>query len=596
VTVDELEAETGYDFLSNLPAGIQLLVEANDQPPVAKWGGETSGVEGSPVKFDGTGSTDPDANDALTYEWNFGDGVTGTGAKPTHVFADNGVYTVVLTVKDHAGAEDSQSNTVTVSNVAPTAAFGNNGPVDEGSRFTLSFSGASDQSTTDAAAGFQYRFDCGSGFGDWGSSPTVNCATTDNGLFPVRGDIRDKDGGSSSYAGSVRVNNVAPTALYINNGPVLEGAAFTLGFSGQSDPSSDDAAAGFQYRFDCGDGFGSWSTSPNVNCQTSDDGTYHTHAEIADKDGASTAYAADVVVQNTPPTGTFATTAPVNEGGVFTLSISGSADASSADQAAGFSYRFDCGNGFGAWSSSPARVCTATDNPGYSTLAEIRDKDGGYNTYSLFSTVRNVNPSVVLSSSPPIYSGGTYEISGGFADLGQADAPWSYSIDWGNGTTSGSTTMQGAITGSRSYANAGNYTVTLRVTDKDGGVGSASTTLHVNRLPGSMSVNPNQINIRSSGNGQVIATVFGNARFDGAAIDISSVRIGQVSPDEKGNGDAKSSIADLNRDGIADLVVHFNRDELVSSGALGASTSELVLYANLTDGRQIEARGSVSTR
>jgi len=115
----------------------------------------------------------------------------------------------------------------------------------------------------------------------------------------------------------------------------------------------------------------------------------------------------------------------------------------------------------------------------------------------------------------------------------------------------------------------------------------------VNRIEASMSLNPNKINIRSSGNGQIIASIFGNASFDGAAIDGASVRIGQVSPDTNANDGEKLSVFDANQDGILDLVVHFDRDELISAGALGTSTREMVLQGKLNDGRQFEARAAV---
>ncbi len=51
------------------------------------------------VVLDATKSSDVNG-DALTYSWNFGDGTTGTGNKPTHVFTQNGSYNVVLTVSD----------------------------------------------------------------------------------------------------------------------------------------------------------------------------------------------------------------------------------------------------------------------------------------------------------------------------------------------------------------------------------------------------------------------------------------------------------------------------------------------------------------
>jgi hypothetical protein len=78
------------------------------------------GTEGTQTQFDGSGSNDPD-NDALTYSWLFGDGTTGTGAKPMHTYADNGTYNATLMVSDGKGGTDTQSVTVTIANVAPTA-------------------------------------------------------------------------------------------------------------------------------------------------------------------------------------------------------------------------------------------------------------------------------------------------------------------------------------------------------------------------------------------------------------------------------------------------------------------------------------------
>ena len=112
-------------------------------------------------------------------------------------------------------------------------------------------------------------------------------------------------------------------------------------------------------------------------------------------------------------------------------------------------------------------------------------------------------------------------------------------------------------------------------------------------ITASLQVNPGRINIDGEGNGQVIVTVLGNSELDAAAVDVSSIRVGTVGIDTNGSDGFKSSVNDVNNDGVADLIVHFNRVELVDDGQLGTGTTRLVLYLDLIDGRHVEAIGAV---
>src|SRR5205807_1826287 len=65
---------------------------------------------------------------------------------------------------------------------------------------------------------------------------------------------------------------------------------------------------------------------------------------------------------------------------------------------------------------------------------------------------------------------------GSFSDPG-ADSPWAVDIDWGDlstHTTASKTTTGSLGTAAHTYADNGVYTVTVKVTDKDGGFGQAT--------------------------------------------------------------------------------------------------------------------------
>ena len=66
------------------------------------------------VNFDGSTSTTEPGRTITAYAWNFGDGTTGTGATPSHVYTAAGNFTVTLTVTDSAGLTDSATDPLVV--------------------------------------------------------------------------------------------------------------------------------------------------------------------------------------------------------------------------------------------------------------------------------------------------------------------------------------------------------------------------------------------------------------------------------------------------------------------------------------------------
>jgi hypothetical protein len=62
----------------------------------------------------GDSSSDPGGGGFATWEWNFGDGTTGTGASLSHRYAQDGSYTVGLKITTQDGRTASTTQTVNV--------------------------------------------------------------------------------------------------------------------------------------------------------------------------------------------------------------------------------------------------------------------------------------------------------------------------------------------------------------------------------------------------------------------------------------------------------------------------------------------------
>ncbi|KZN34380.1 hypothetical protein N480_22515 [Pseudoalteromonas luteoviolacea S2607] len=86
----------------------------NHAPSAVASASVTTGERPLTVNFDSSGSSDQDG-DALNFSWDFGDGASSNDSNPTHVFDEEGTYSVKLTVSDGVNRTVSESINIQVS-------------------------------------------------------------------------------------------------------------------------------------------------------------------------------------------------------------------------------------------------------------------------------------------------------------------------------------------------------------------------------------------------------------------------------------------------------------------------------------------------
>ncbi len=232
---------------------VTLSACIQNRPPVADANGPYVVNEGTAVLFNAGSSYDPDG-DPLQYRWDFNnDGIWDTewSSSPTASFTwcDNYTGFAMVNVSD-GSLTDTDTAQVTVNNVAPTADFGNDGPKDENSPVTVSFTNMFDPGCDTLYYSFDWDND---GVYDIvnQTSPTATHIWCDNGIYTVKGMIKDDDGGYNEYTTDVMINNVAPNVEIGPDETILVGSTFSRPGS-FTDPGCDNWSATVDY----GDGTG----------------------------------------------------------------------------------------------------------------------------------------------------------------------------------------------------------------------------------------------------------------------------------------------------------------------------------------------------
>lgn len=155
------------------------------------------------VTFDASGSQDSDGQ-ITSYDWDFGDGESTSGAQVTHTFTQDGTYVVVLTVTNDEGEMATARQTITVgttSNKPPQAAFTTT-PDTGTAPLTVVF----DASNSSDADGIIQAYTWDFGDGDISSGQVVSHTFTTAGTFTATLLVVDDRGAADVSSTTINVN------------------------------------------------------------------------------------------------------------------------------------------------------------------------------------------------------------------------------------------------------------------------------------------------------------------------------------------------------------------------------------------------------
>ncbi len=277
-------------------ATLQVNVAASNQSPTANPGGPYSASAGSPIQFNGAGSSDPDGNIA-SYSWGFGNGANGSGVNPSYAYPTAGTYTVTLTVMDNMGASANATTTATIAPVGqplpPVANPG--GPYTSTAGVAVQFSGAGSSDPDGMVSSYAWSF--GDGTTGTGVNPMHTYAAA--GIYNVSLTVTDNTGLTNTASTTATITTGTTPPVANAGGPYTGSPGVAVLFDGSASSDADGSIVTYAWHF--GDGATGAGNKPSHTYAAA--GVYAVTLMVTDNDGL-VASAQTTASVTTPPTTT----------------------------------------------------------------------------------------------------------------------------------------------------------------------------------------------------------------------------------------------------------------------------------------------------
>lgn len=439
-----------------------VVVGEGDSPTCVFTTSPTSGITTDTlVRFDASQSEDPDGN-IVSFRWDFGDGQSASGETVTHQYANDGTFTVILTVRDNAGNETVCTATVAVGEGEPICDFTVT-PPNPNTNEPVTFDGSNSSDPEGGTLTFAWNF----GDGNTASGEVVTHTFTSEDNFLVTLTVTDPEGNATTCSDTVIVGSVPPECDFIVS-PTSADVGDTVNFTSTS---TDDGTI-TNLRWDFGDGnVLDPNTDPTVSHVYTDEGTFTVILTVTDNDGNTSTCTQTVTIGNALPLCTF--TATPNSG-TAPLAVAFNASGSQDQDEGGASivtFAWDFGDGNAETNVTSTTTHTYDETGTFIAELVVTDDEGGSSTCTRTITTTGAVPTASFTATPP---SGTLDNQGDPIlfdassstdndELGQSIVQ--YQWDFNDGTAVVITTNP---TTTHTFANPGSFSVTLTVTDDEG--------------------------------------------------------------------------------------------------------------------------------
>jgi len=424
----------------------QYIYAVIKTPPNATFtSSPTTLLTGENVTFNATASYDLDGQ-IVNYFWDYGDGETGTGNITTYAYADNGTYTVTLTITDNDGFNDTALDTIIVQNRPPFAQFTESAEIvdtDVAISFNASYSYDLDGSIV------SYFWDFGDGTNT--TDMIVLHSYADNGTYIVTLTVTDDDGATASTNATKTILNRPPAASFEETAEtVYTSEIITFNATSSYDPDGTIVS----YFWDFGDGTN--ATGIIVFHAYMDDGNYTVELIVTDNDGATDSFNATKTVLNRSPIASFTESATtVYTGETIYFNASGSHDPDG--YIVGYFWNF----GDGTNASGVTVSHSYAEDGSYTVNLTVTDDDGSSITATEVLTIINRAPVasfIIFPQQPTTDDSVIFNATDSYDPDGTIV---NYTWDFGDGNIT--TTNFNVIT--HTYHEYGIFNVTLTVVD-----------------------------------------------------------------------------------------------------------------------------------